>query len=66
MGGEPNANHTFAVEDLPTLFEQLVMPMLRQRNPQARRQAADTVSNLSRLGGELRAALIERALRDIR
>lgn len=47
------------------LFEQLVMPLLRQRNPQARRQAAETVSNLSRLGGELRAALLERALREI-
>lgn len=48
------------------LFEQLVMPLLRQRNPQARRQAAETVSNLSRLGGELREALLERALREIR
>jgi DNA-binding transcriptional MerR regulator len=47
------------------LFEQLVVPLLRQRNPQARRQAAETVSNLSRLGGELRAALVEKALRDI-
>ena len=47
------------------LFEQLVMPLLRQRNPQARRQAADTVSSLSRLGGELRAALLDKALREI-
>ena len=48
------------------LFEQLVMPLLRQRNPQARKQAAETVENLSRLGGELRSALLEKALRDIR
>ena len=48
------------------LFEQLIMPLLRQRNPQARRQAADTVSDLARLGGELRDALLQRALRDIR
>ncbi|HEX4863827.1 MAG TPA: MerR family transcriptional regulator [Acidimicrobiales bacterium] len=48
------------------LFEQLIMPLLRQRNPQARRQAADTVSDLFRLGGELRDALLQRALRDIR
>lgn len=48
------------------LFEQLVMPLLRQRNPQARRQAADTVSNLARLGGDLRSALLEKALREIR
>ena len=48
------------------LFEQLIMPLLRQRNPQARRQAADTVADLSRLGGELRDALLQRALRDLR
>lgn len=48
------------------LFEQLVMPLLRQRNPQARKQAAETVENLSRLGGELRSALLDKALRDIR
>ena len=48
------------------LFEQLIMPLLRQRNPQARRQAVDTVADLSKLGGELRDALLQRALRDIR
>ncbi len=48
------------------LFEQLVMPLLRQRNPQARKQAAETVASLSRLGGELRDALLEKALREIR
>lgn len=48
------------------LFEQLIMPLLRQRNPQARRQAVDTIADLSRLGGELREALLQRALRDIR
>ncbi|HET7523339.1 MAG TPA: MerR family transcriptional regulator [Acidimicrobiales bacterium] len=47
------------------LFEQLVMPLLRQRNPQARRQAADTVASLSRLGGELREALLDKAIREI-
>lgn len=48
------------------LFEQLVTPLLRQRNPQARRQAADTVTSLSRLGSELHDALLDRALREIR
>jgi hypothetical protein len=48
------------------LFEQLIMPLLRQRNPQARRQAADTIADLSRLGGDLRDALLERALKDVR
>ena len=49
-----------------SLFEQLVLPMLRQRNPEARRQAAETLQELARLGGELRTALVEQAVRDIR
>jgi hypothetical protein len=40
------------------------MPMLKQRNPEARRQAADTIAELSRLGARLRAALLQRALDD--
>jgi hypothetical protein len=48
------------------IFEQIVMPLLRQRNPQARRQALDTLTELARLGSDLRAALIDRALREIR
>ncbi len=48
------------------LFQQVVLPLLRQRNPQARRQALDTLAELSRAGADLRAALVERALREIR
>ena len=48
------------------LFQQVVLPLLRQRNPQARRQAADTLADMARAGAELRAALVERALREIR
>jgi hypothetical protein len=48
------------------LFQQIVLPLLRQRNPQARRQASDTLTDLARLGGEMRVALIGRAVRDIR
>jgi hypothetical protein len=48
------------------VIEQVITPLLRQRNPQARQQAADTVEDLSRLGGELRDALLQRALKDIR
>jgi hypothetical protein len=44
-------------------FEQVVMPMLKQRNPQARRQAADTLGELARLGQGLRQAMLRRALR---
>ena len=45
------------------LFEQLILPLLRQRNPQARQQAVATLRELSRLGGELRSALLAAALR---
>lgn len=48
------------------LFQQVVLPLLRQRNPQARRQASDTLSELARVGADLRAALVERAVREIR
>ena len=45
------------------LFEQLVLPLLRQRNPQSRQQAASTLTDLSALGADLRAALLGAALR---
>jgi DNA-binding transcriptional MerR regulator len=44
-------------------FEQVVMPMLKQRNPQARRQAADALSDLTRLGHGLRAAMLRQGLK---
>lgn len=45
------------------LFEQLVLPLLRQRNPQSRQQAAATLTELAELGADLRAALLAAALR---
>jgi DNA-binding transcriptional MerR regulator len=47
------------------LFEQVIMPLLRQRNPEARRQAATTLAELAALGGDLRTALMDHALRQI-
>jgi hypothetical protein len=47
-----------------SFFEQLIMPMLKQRNPTAKRQAFDTLGELARLGGELRAAMLRQSLRD--
>jgi DNA-binding transcriptional MerR regulator len=44
-------------------LEQVVLPMLKQRNPQARKQAADTLSDLTKLGQGLRAAMLRQALR---
>ena len=52
-----------AAEREAALFEQLILPQLRQRNPQARAQAVETLRELARLGGELRGALVDNALR---
>ena len=45
------------------LYEQLILPTLRQRNPQARSQAAAHLAELGALGARLRAALMRAALR---
>jgi DNA-binding transcriptional MerR regulator len=47
-----------------SFFEQVVMPMMKQRNPQARVQAVDTLGELARLGQGLRAAMLRVALKD--
>ena len=52
-----------SVDREAALFEQVVMPLLKQRNPQARTQAASTLMALSRNGSELREALLHQALR---
>ncbi|HZQ28088.1 MAG TPA: MerR family transcriptional regulator [Acidimicrobiales bacterium] len=46
-------------------FEQVVLPLLKQRNPQARQQAADTLSELSKLAQGLRATLLRQSLKDL-
>jgi hypothetical protein len=48
------------------LYEQLILPLLRQRNPQSRRQAHDTLDELAEVGGRLREALVRQALRPLR
>ncbi|GAC1385632.1 MAG: hypothetical protein NVSMB4_12890 [Acidimicrobiales bacterium] len=53
-----------AVEREAGFFEQVITPMLKQRNPQARRQATDTLVELSRLGQAMRAAMVRQALRE--
>ena len=45
------------------LLEQLIQPMLRQRNPAARAEAVAELEALERSGGELRSALMRDALR---
>ncbi|MDQ2725141.1 MAG: hypothetical protein M3Y36_06560 [Actinomycetota bacterium] len=48
-----------------SLFEQVVVPLLRQRNPQARNQAAVTLDELADLGASLREVLVRLALRKV-
>lgn len=51
-----------AAEREAALFEQMVLPLLRQRNPQARQQAATVLDEMSRHGADLRAALLSSLL----
>jgi transcriptional regulator with XRE-family HTH domain len=44
------------------LFEQIVMALVRQRNPEARGQAQQTVAELAGLGRELRTIMLRAAL----
>lgn len=53
-----------AAEREASLFEQIVLPLMKQRNPSARRRAVETVAELARLGEELRNCMVRRSLRD--
>jgi hypothetical protein len=53
-----------AAEREAGVFEQLVMPLLKQRNPNARQQATDRLDELAGLGSKLRDALLRAALQD--
>jgi DNA-binding transcriptional MerR regulator len=55
--------YKIAAEREAGVLEQLIMPLLKQRNPDARARAAATVEELSRAGEALHAALLRRALR---
>jgi DNA-binding transcriptional MerR regulator len=48
-----------------SLHQQLVAPMLRQRNPQARQRAAELLQQLTENGTELHSALLRRELRSM-
>jgi DNA-binding transcriptional MerR regulator len=45
------------------LFEQMIQPLLRQRNPQAREQARQQLGEMEQIGGKLRSALMRSAMR---
>ncbi len=48
------------------LFEQVVTPLVRQRNPQAREQASTTLDELTGHAAALHQALLRRALKELR
>lgn len=52
-----------AAEREAGFMEQVVMPLLKQRNPGARQQAAENLGEMARLGEMLRSALLRSALR---
>jgi len=56
--------HKHAVDREAGFIEQVVLPLLKQRNPESRQRAHDTVAELSRLGQALRAVLLRSSLRD--
>ncbi|MDP8992086.1 MAG: MerR family transcriptional regulator, partial [Actinomycetota bacterium] len=54
-----------AAERESGLFQQVIVPLLKQRNPEARRKAVDAVDELSQLGERLRAAMLRQALKGL-
>jgi DNA-binding transcriptional MerR regulator len=46
-----------------SFFEQVVLPLVKQRNPDARRQAVTNLGELTELGESLRAAMLRQALK---
>jgi DNA-binding transcriptional MerR regulator len=51
------------VEREAALFEQVLMPFRRQRNPEARAREIETLGELAGLGRRLRAALLQQSVR---
>ena len=53
-----------AIDREAGLFEQIVLPLLKQRNPEAHRRANRIVAELIHLGEAMRGTLLRRELRD--
>jgi hypothetical protein len=52
-----------AVDREVGLIEQVIIPLLRQRNPESRQRALDSAEQLGTLGQTMRATLLRSALR---
>lgn len=51
-----------AADKEAALFEQRLMPLLRQRNPEARAQSTEMLESLVSLAGDLRSVLVQQAV----
>jgi hypothetical protein len=56
--------HKHAAEREAGFIEQIVLPLLKQRNPEARQRAQEAVAELTSLGQGLREVLLRSTLRD--
>lgn len=65
LGLEPRHLRAFkiAAEREAGLYEQLLLPLLRKRDPSARSEASELVARLTRSGATLHGALLQRSLR---
>jgi len=54
-----------AAEREAGVLEQIVTPLLKQRNPAARQQAVETLDDLCQLGQRLRAAMLRQAVKGL-
>jgi hypothetical protein len=52
-----------AAEREAAVFDQVVLPLMKQRNPDARRRAIDSVGELASLGDAMRGAMLRQALK---
>jgi len=56
--------HKHTAEREAGFIEQIVLPLLKQRNPESRQRAHEAVADLSRLGQGMREVLLRATLRD--
>jgi hypothetical protein len=56
--------HKHAAEREAGFIEQVVLPLLKQRNPESRQRAYAAAAELSRLGQQLREVLLRTTLRE--
>lgn len=52
-----------AAEREAAVYEQIILPLVKQRNPQARADATARLKSMAALGGELRDAMLRQSLR---